>query len=78
MVILLAPFVPHIASELWQHLGHDEPLERVPWPAYSPRALEMDELLIVVQVNGKMRGKVTVPADIGQERIEGLALGTSG
>ena len=74
MVILLSPFVPHIASELWQHLGHDEPLERVPWPAYSPRALEMDELLIVVQVNGKMRGKVTVPADIGQERIEGLAL----
>jgi leucyl-tRNA synthetase len=74
IVILLAPFVPHIASELWEHLGHRERLDGVPWPAFSPQALQVDELLIVVQVNGKVRGKITVPADVSQERIEGMAL----
>jgi leucyl-tRNA synthetase len=66
--------VPHIASELWEHLGHRERLDGVPWPAFSPQALQVDELLIVVQVNGKVRGKITVPADVSQERIEGMAL----
>ena len=74
IVILLAPFVPHIASELWEHLGHRERLNSVPWPAFSPQALELDELLIVVQVNGKVRSKITVPADVSRERIEGMAL----
>jgi leucyl-tRNA synthetase len=74
IVVLLAPFVPHIASELWEHLGHRERLDGVPWPAFSPQALEMDELLIVVQVNGKVRGKITVPADVSRERVEGMAL----
>jgi leucyl-tRNA synthetase len=74
IVILLAPFVPHIASELWEHLGHRERLDTVSWPVFSPEALETDELLIVVQVNGKIRSKITIPADISQERIEGIAL----
>jgi leucyl-tRNA synthetase len=74
IVVLLAPFVPHISSELWEHLGHRERLDTVSWPAFSPQALEMDELLIVVQVNGKVRGKITVPADVSRERIEGMAL----
>jgi leucyl-tRNA synthetase len=74
IVILLAPFVPHIASELWEHLGHQDRLDRVPWPTYAPEALEQEELLIVVQVNGKVRGKITVPADVTQERIERAAL----
>jgi leucyl-tRNA synthetase len=74
IVILLAPFVPHIASELWEQLGHRERLDTVPWPAFSPQALETDEVLIVVQVNGKVRGKITVPADVSQDRIEDMAL----
>ncbi|MGH7927693.1 MAG: leucine--tRNA ligase, partial [Candidatus Binatia bacterium] len=73
-VILLAPFVPHIASELWEHLGHRERLDGAAWPAYSPQALQMDELLIVIQVNGKVRGRITVPADISQKRLEEIAL----
>jgi leucyl-tRNA synthetase len=73
-VILLAPFVPHIASELWEHLGHRERLETVPWPVFSSQALEADELLIVVQVNGKVRGKITVATDATQQRIEEMAL----
>jgi leucyl-tRNA synthetase len=74
IVILLAPFVPHIASELWQQLGHGERLESVPWPAYSAQALETEELLLVVQVNGKVRGKITVPADVTRERAQEMAL----
>lgn len=74
IVILLAPFVPHITSELWQRLGHAERLEQVPWPQFSPEALEEETLLIVVQVNGRVRGKVTAPADATRERIEALAL----
>jgi leucyl-tRNA synthetase len=74
IVILLAPFVPHITSELWQRAGHAERLEQVPWPQFSPEALEEETLLIVVQVNGRVRGKVTAPAGATQERIEALAL----
>jgi leucyl-tRNA synthetase len=74
MVVLLGPFVPHIASELWEHLGHRDRLDRAAWPSYAPEALEQEELLIVVQVNGKVRGKITVPADVTQEQIERVAL----
>ena len=75
LVILLAPFVPHAANELWEQTGHRETLDQVPWPTYSKEALEEEKLLIVVQVNGKVRGKITVPADGTQERIQTEALG---
>ena len=74
LVILLAPFVPHLANELWEQLGHRESLEKIPWPNYLPEALEADEFQIVVQINGKMRGKITVAADLARERIESEAL----
>jgi leucyl-tRNA synthetase len=74
LIVLLAPFVPHVASELWEQLGHHERLDRVLWPSYSEAALEEEKLLIVVQVNGKVRGKITVPADMTQERVQTEAL----
>jgi len=74
IIILLAPFVPHIANELWELLGHDDRLDQVSWPTYSEVAIEEEKLLIVVQVNGKVRGKITVPADVTQEYIETNAL----
>jgi leucyl-tRNA synthetase len=74
MIVLLAPFVPHVASELWEQLGHREALDQVPWPEYSADALEEEKLLIIVQVNGKVRSKITVPADVTQDRIETDAL----
>jgi leucyl-tRNA synthetase len=77
IIVLLAPFVPHLASEIWGQLGHRESLDRVPWPAYSAQALEEEKLLIVVQVNGKVRGKITVPADVNQEYVQTEALADS-
>jgi leucyl-tRNA synthetase len=74
IIVMLYPFVPHIASELWESLGHRGGLDAISWPQYSEKALEEEELLIVVQVNGKVRGKITVPADIEQRQIESEAL----
>ena len=74
IVVILYPFVPHVASELWEHLGHKESLESARWPVYSPEALEEEQLLIVVQVDGRVRGKITVPAEASKEFIEAEAL----
>ncbi|HXG52860.1 MAG TPA: leucine--tRNA ligase [candidate division Zixibacteria bacterium] len=74
IVTLLYPFVPHVTSELWETLGHAEDLDGVPWPDYSPDALEEEKLLIIVQVDGKLRGKITVAADAPRESVEAQAL----
>ena len=74
IIVLLYPFVPHMASELWENLGHQKSLEEVRWPVYSQEALEEEQLLIVVQVDGRVRGRITVPADASSEFIEAEAL----
>ncbi len=74
VVRLMAPFVPHICEELWQELGYEDSLEECGWPVWDEDALLADTLLIVVQVNGKVRGKVTVPADAGKDAVEAAAL----
>ncbi|HEX2261539.1 MAG TPA: leucine--tRNA ligase [Candidatus Binatia bacterium] len=74
IILLLSPFVPHVANELWGELGQSRPMGQMPWPSYSESALEEEQLLIVVQVNGKVRGKITVAADVDQARIEQEAL----
>jgi leucyl-tRNA synthetase len=74
IVAMLYPFVPHVASELWESLGQKVPLNSAPWPAYSKKAMEEENLLIVVQVDGKVRGKITVPADASSEHIQEEAL----
>ena len=66
--------MPHIASELWESLDHRGGLDAVTWPKYSEEALEEEQLLIVVQVNGKVRGKITVAAEVDQKEIESEAL----
>ncbi|MEJ2471969.1 MAG: class I tRNA ligase family protein [Desulfuromonadales bacterium] len=71
---LLAPFVPHLCEELWQHLGHGQSLEQTEWPQWDELAMAAETLLIVVQVNGKVRGKVTVPADADDQAVEAAAL----
>ena len=74
VVLMLAPFVPHVAAELWERLGHGEDPEHTGWPAFDPAAAEDEELLIVVQVNGKLRGKVTVPATASEGDVRTAAL----
>jgi len=74
LVILLHPFVPHITEELWEALGHTPSLWEVPWPSYDPEAVLEEEMLIVVQVNGKLRDRITVPASWNEERIKEQAL----
>jgi leucyl-tRNA synthetase len=68
-VLILAPFAPHIAEEIWNRLGHEESLARHPWPAYDPAKLVESTLELPVQVNGKLRGKITVPADADEGTI---------
>lgn len=74
VVRLLAPFVPHVTEELWHHLGYADGLEAAGWPRYDAEAIIDDEKVIVVQVNGKMRGKVTVAADLGDDKVREMAL----
>jgi leucyl-tRNA synthetase len=74
VVQLLAPFVPHITEELWQRLGNSSQLTQSSWPEYDRSAVVDEELLIVVQVNGKLRSKVTVAVGIGDDELKSLAL----
>ena len=64
MILLLAPFAPHLAEELWQQLGHAESLAYVPWPRWEECHLVESEIDLIIQANGKLRGKMRVPADL--------------
>lgn len=74
VVTMLAPFVPHITEELWQTLGHTTPLSATDWPAWDREAVVDEELLVVVQVNGKLRSKLSVAVGLDEEAIKQLAL----
>jgi leucyl-tRNA synthetase len=74
VVRLLAPFVPHLSEELWKSLGYEGGLEQAGWPRWEEAALVEERKTIVVQVNGKVRGKVIIPADAGDEEIRRAAL----
>lgn len=74
MVVLLAPIVPHITEELWEMMGNKGSLTAVPWPSYDPGLTSEEELTIVVQVNGKLRNRITVSADESEDKIKEMAL----
>ncbi len=73
-VQLLAPIAPHIGEELWQILGSEESLTYVPWPTYDEAALVEDEVEVVFQVNGKLRGKQNVARGLSKEELEQIAM----
>jgi leucyl-tRNA synthetase len=73
-VRLLAPFAPHIAEELWQKLGHPESISYAPWPVADPAMLLADTVMIAVQVNGRRRAEVEVPAQADEEAVKAAAL----
>ena len=74
VVLLLGPFCPHIAEELWSVLGHADSVFRQAWPAADASALVRDEVTLVVQVDGKVRSRLVVEVGTAQDRIERLAL----
>ncbi len=73
MTLLLAPITPHLSHALWQALGHAQPVIDAVWPTVDESALVQDSLTLVVQVNGKLRGQVEMPATASREDIEHAA-----
>lgn len=74
VVLLLSPIVPHFAEELWEALGNESSVLLEPWPSFREDALVKDELLIVVQVNGKLRSRFSVDVDADEETLSKMAL----
>jgi leucyl-tRNA synthetase len=75
IVLLLAPFAPHLAEELWSKMGGEYSVHQQPWPALDSRSLLADQLTLVIQVDGKTRDRIQVPAGIGREQALERAMG---
>jgi leucyl-tRNA synthetase len=73
-IVVSSPMVPHICEELWSILGHEELLLNTAWPKWDDQALKAEEMLIVVQINGKLRSRITVAADATDKELEELSL----
>ena len=74
VVLLLAPFVPHVTAELWESLGYGDGIEKAGWPSFDPEVAADEELLVVVQVNGKLRSKITVPVGADESAVKAAAI----
>jgi leucyl-tRNA synthetase len=73
LVLMLAPFAPYVAAELWETLGEKSNLLRESWPKFEPALAKEDEVEMAVQVNGKIRARITVPADAEEAAIKDAA-----
>ena len=74
LIVLLSPFCPHIAEELWEALGHEESVIKAPWPRYDQEAIVEEEVIVVVQVNGKLRDRLRIPVSAEEEKVKEMAL----
>lgn len=74
LTLLLAPFAPHLAEELWFLLGHTESVHLASWPAYDPALIVAETVNVAIQVNGRLRDRVDVPADISETELKQLVL----
>lgn len=74
LLLLMAPVAPHIAEEMWMRLGKPYSIHNQVWPEYDPEMAKEEEITLVVQVNGKVRDRIVVPADIGEEQAKATAL----
>ena len=74
IVTILAPFTPHIGEELWTMIGKEGSVFNISWPKYDESALVQDEVEVIVQVNGKLRDKISMDANIAREDMEKIAL----
>ncbi|MEE0772253.1 MAG: leucine--tRNA ligase [Anaerovoracaceae bacterium] len=74
LIIMLAPFVPHVTEEMWEHLGFEGSVHQQSWPEYDESALVKDSVEIVVQINGKIKEKINIPGDLSKEEMEKIAM----
>ncbi|EKD36039.1 MAG: hypothetical protein ACD_75C01667G0004, partial [uncultured bacterium] len=74
LLLLLSPMVPHFAAEMWQNIGNSESIEKRPWPEFDAEAAREDLITVVLQVNGKVRSRLQVQADMGDDDLARLAL----
>ncbi|MDD4915966.1 MAG: leucine--tRNA ligase [Methylococcales bacterium] len=74
VVLMLAPIIPHVCQQLWEHLGHDGDIVMADWPVLDESALQLDVIDMVVQINGKLRGKFSVAVNATREQIEALVM----
>lgn len=74
LLLLLAPFAPHITEELWSRLGRSESIHLQDWPDYDEAALQVEEITIVIQVNGRVRDRLVVPVDMAEDELKQRAL----
>jgi leucyl-tRNA synthetase len=74
VVVLLSPFVPHICEDLWEFLGHEQSVAKEPWPQFDEEAIRDEEILMVIQVNGKLRSRVTVGIHASESEVQEAVL----
>jgi leucyl-tRNA synthetase len=74
LVVMISPFAPHTAEELWEMLGHADGLIRTKWPAFDPEVAKADEVVVPVQINGKIRARLTVPANLVDGELQNAVL----
>jgi leucyl-tRNA synthetase len=74
LVLIVSPFAPHLAEELWEKLGHTTSLAAATWPAYNADVAKAEEIVVPVQVNGRVRSRLTVPAEASEQELEQMAL----
>ena len=74
LVRMISPFTPHMAEELWEMLGHKDGVVAAGWPTFDEAVAKADEIVVPVQVNGKVRARLTVPAGTSEERLREIAL----
>jgi leucyl-tRNA synthetase len=77
LVRMLSPYTPHMAEELWEMLGHTPGIVEAGWPAFDEAVAKADQIVVPVQINGKLRARLTVPADIGEDDLKAAALADS-
>ena len=75
LTLLLSPYTPHLAEELWSMLGHEPSVSKESWPLFDEEKTKDDEIEVVVQINGKVRSKLRVPRETGKDEMLSLAKG---
>ena len=74
LALLMAPFAPHLGEEIWQQLGRSETVYRAPWPVFDPAVAAAENVNVMIQVNGKIRDKISVALDCGEEEVKREAM----